>query len=266
MPAKSATGIRKNIMVGGVSSSVTNAVALPNLGAQALDAGDISSSARAYLARRDNDSGTKNDTPQADTSRDPAVVISLSDEALQILDAMKESFGRSKEELAEAENAQGPFAGRKIEVADERKGLGPEEIRLKGLLRFAAMSIDQLASRQADYERISNTKPVPRQELTGEAKEAAFDLLNSKGYARPGTNQTVSFSVDNLSYFFKDDGSVWTNQVGVPVSEGEKQGILTTLSRLISFAQQDMSDLSSLSGGALNARVDDLYKQLSPPS
>lgn len=251
-------------MVSGVSNSDTSTVALPNPGAQALDAGDISSSARAYLARRDNDGGTTADAPQADTSRSPAVIISLSDEALQILDAMKESFGHRKEELAEA--AQGPFAGRKIEVASEREGLSPEEIRLKGLLRFAAMSKDQLASRQADYERILNTKPVPRQELTGEAKEAAFDLLTNKGYARPGTNQTVSFSVDNLSYFFKDDGSVWTNQVGVPVSEGEKQGVLTTLSRLISFAQQDMSDLSSLSGGALNARVDDLYKQLSPTS
>lgn len=255
-------------MVSSVSSSFTNTVALPNLGAQALDAEETSSSARAYLALRGNDSGATTDAPQVGTGRDPAVVIALSDEALQTLDDMNGSFERRKQALAEAEATQGPYAGVTIKVIDEPKGYSPEEVRLNGLLRFFATQKDQLSGRQAEYDRLANTKPVPRQELTGKAKEAALELLSKQGYARPGTNQTVSFVSDdgNTLYRFMGDGSVWTNDADVPTSEAEKQLGLSTLSRLINFSQQDLSGLSSLSGDALNARIDDIYKQFSPPS
>ena len=40
-----------------------------------------------------------------------------------------------------------------------------------------------------------------------------MDLLSKQGYARPGTNQTVSFVSDdgNTLYRFMGDGSVWTS-------------------------------------------------------
>ena len=251
-------------MVSSVSTSYTSAVVLPNQTPQALNAADISNSARTYLASRD--SNTTTGAPKAGTDHDPAVVMSLSGQAQQILDEMSASFAQRKQELADAENTQGPFAGVTIKLTDEPKGFSPEEIRLRGLVRMQAIQKESLASHQAAYSSLLNTKPVPAKELAGKAKEAAFDLLSDHGYSRPGTNQTVSFSVGNLLHTFKGDGTVWTNDGNVPTSEAAKRLLLNTLSRSINFAQQDLSGLSSLSGDALNAQIDDLYKQFSPPS
>ena len=107
-------------MVSSVSTSYTSAVVLPNQTPQALNAADISNSARTYLASRD--SNTTTGAPKAGTDHDPAVVMSLSGQAQQILDEMSASFAQRKQELADAENTQGPFAGVTIELSMSRKG------------------------------------------------------------------------------------------------------------------------------------------------
>ncbi|WP_424630716.1 hypothetical protein [Bradyrhizobium sp. SYSU BS000235] len=251
----------------------------------------------ASTAQADDDA-TKQAAPDVtayDADRGPATQVSLSQEALDKLiadhkqnpDAARQTmdaFTQPSEQRSgsSAEQAQDSiakaFASKLQEVADRRGITVPEgqsldsaylsdQIKLQGFLRFFEGQKDQLAARQTEYDRLSSMKPVPQQELTGKAKDAALELLSSRGYVAPGPNHSIGFAVGNLYYhFYGDDGSVKTNEIGVPTSEAEKQTGLATLNRLIQFSQQDVSDIASLRGDELNRRIDDLYRQLGPSS
>jgi hypothetical protein len=126
-----------------------------------------------------------------------------------------------------------------------------------------AMAKADLKHNQDEYDRLLNTKPAPRKELSGKEKDAALKLLESSRHARPGANQTVSFSVDNITYMFKGDGSVWTNQSDIPISDEAKQRWLGILRNKISEGQRDMSDVIS-NRDALQAQHDALEAKYPP--
>lgn len=250
----------------------------------------------AHAAQTDDDATqAAPDATANDTDRGPATQVSLSQEALDSLMAdLKQNPDAARQTMDEftqaaeqrsgssAEQAQNPIAkafASKLQEVAERRGITvpdgqsldsaylSDQIKLQGFLRFFEGQKDQLAARQTEYDRLSNMKPVPQQELTGKAKDAALELLSSRGFAPPGPNHSIGFAVGNLYYhFYGDDGSVKTNEIGVPTSEAEKQTGLATLNRLIQFSQQDVSGLSSLSGDELNGRIEDLYRQFAPSS
>ncbi len=228
-------------MIGSVSNLPATS---PN---QPFGHSSTSSNARDYETR---DGALRTDVTapeQAGSGLDPVVVVSLSEYALKLVtrqtsDPMREAFIDGSQQAT----SMRALMETRRQIAELNRDLKPSE--------FARA---QLADHQAAYERIQNTKPVARQELTGEAKHAAFELLSRKGYARPGVNQTVNFADGDIYYRFSGDGSVWTSAVGVPTSEAEKQGVLATLSRSIIYGQQDMS--ASLSQrDALQARYEAL--------
>jgi hypothetical protein len=243
----------------------------------------------AYTVQADDDSTQQPGTNAAadDTDRGSATQVSLSQEAInrltadfkqnpdaarQTMDAFSQATEQTQNPIAQA------FASKLQEVADRRGITAPDgqsldpaylsdQIRLKGFLRFFEGQKDQIAARQAQYDQLSNAKPVPQQELAGKAKDAALELLSSRGFAPPAPGHSIGFAAGNLYYrFYGDDGSVKTNEIGVPASEAEKQLGLTTLNRLIQFSQQDVSDLSSLRGDELTSRINDLYRQFAPSS
>jgi hypothetical protein len=130
-------------------------------------------------------------------------------------------------------------------------------------ISFHARAKEYLPQNQDEYNRVLHTKPVPRKELSGKDKDAALKLLDKSGLPHPGENQTVSFGVDGTLYMFKGDGTVWTNQGDIPISEDAKQWILGILSNKISDGQRDMSDVIS-NRDAMQAQYDELEAKYTP--
>jgi hypothetical protein len=72
------------------------------------------------------------------------------------------------------------------------------------------------------------------------------------------------FSVDGTMYMFKgDDGSVWSNDGYIPISEEAKQLSLGHLGNRISEGQRDMGDVIS-NRDALQAQYEALAAKYTP--
>jgi PAS domain-containing protein len=192
-----------------------------------------------------------------------AVQLSLSSAALDHLAAanrMSERLGITLKDGQSPEEAAQQYFDDK-----SRQGKLSVEIgMLNSDISRQARAKDDLRQNQDEYNRILKTKPVPRKELSGMEKDAAIKLLENLGYARPGKNQTRMFSVDGTMYMFKgDDGSVWSNDGYIPISEEAKQLSLGHLSNRISEGQRDMGDVIS-NRDALQAQYDALAAKYTP--
>lgn len=244
-----------------MSGPLGGATALPRFAPEA-SISDLSERARAYL--KSNNATRSDQSAQNDTDRDPAVRLTLSNAAMaasteqsvyqKIGSLLQDQFGLTLQDGESWEDGVKRLSTERFMQRDGQRSIevdayfddmhGAMEIRrqmveLNTTIKAHQLDREQLADLQADYKYYLNIKPVPRQELHGEEKEAAFKLLSDRGYARPGQDHTVSFSIDHTTYMFMGDGSVWTNDGRVPTSEAAKQGVLDTLSRRIGYGQQD---------------------------
>jgi hypothetical protein len=192
-----------------------------------------------------------------------AVQLSLSPAALDHLAAanrMAERLGVTLKDGQSPEEAAQQYFDDKSAQGKLRVEIGMLNVKIN----FQARAKDDLGQNQAEYNRILKTKPVPRKELAGPEKDAALKLLENLGYAHPGKNQSRMFSVDGTMYTFKgDDGSVWTNDGNIPISEDAKQLTLGHLSSRISEGQRDISDVIS-NRDALQAQYDALAAKYAP--
>jgi len=198
-----------------------------------------------------------------------AVQLSLSQDALDHLaqlrnpsspaNQMADRLGITLQDGQSLEEASQQYFADKSTQMQLRGQIG----MLNGEISRQARAKDQLRHNQDEYNRILNTKPVPRKELSGKEKDAALKLLENSGHPHPGANQTVGFAVDNIIYMFKGDGSVWTNDGNIPISEEAKQMSLGRLSSRISEGQRDMSNVI-LNRDALQAQYDTLKAKYTP--
>lgn len=207
-----------------------------------------------------------------DPSEDSAVKLTLSQDALDhiaqlpsppsVADRMAALLGVTLQEGQDPEAAAQQYFDDKSAQAKLRGEISMLNVRIN----LQARAKDQLAHNQDEYNRVINSKPVPRQELSGDEKDAAVKLMENLGYQWPGKGQNRMFAVDNTMYLFKgDDGSVWTNQGDIPVSEEHKQSWLGHLSDRIGEGQRDMSGVIS-NRDALQAQYDVLAAKYAPPA
>jgi hypothetical protein len=205
-------------------------------------------------------------------SEDSAVKLTLSQDALDhlaqlpsppsVADRMAARLGVTLQEGQDPEAAARQYFDDKAAQGKLRGEISMLNVRINLQARAKA----QLRHNQDEYSRVLNTKPVPRQELSGTEKDAAVKLMESLGYQWPGKGQTRMFAVDNTMYLFKgDDRSVWTNQGDIPVSDENKQFWLGHLSSRISEGQRDMTDVIS-NRDAMQAQHDALAAKYAPPA
>jgi len=205
-------------------------------------------------------------------SEDSAVKLTLSQDALDhiaqlpsppsVADRMFARLGVTLQEGQDPEAAAQQYFDDKSKQGHLRGEISMLNVRIN----LQARARDQLRHNQDEYNRVLNTKPVPRQELSGKEKDAAVKLMENLGYQWPGKGQNRMFAVDNTMYLFKgDDGSVWTNQGDIPVSDEHKQFWLGHLSERIGEGQRDMSDVIS-NRDAMQAQHDALATKYAPPA
>jgi len=198
---------------------------------------------------------------------DPAVLISLSKDAMQsLLQRSEDDISQLFAERTSSTASYDMEARRKdddkrianmqamMEVQKQMHDLKSTIIKHEGFSRFAD-------TWQAQYDQLLDTKPVPATELTGKDKEAAFELLKSKGLPLPAAGGSVQFSPDGqMLLIFKGDGSVWTRDGNVPETEAQKQFLLSNLNDRIGRGRDDISGVES-QYDMLQEQLETLQKQ-----
>jgi hypothetical protein len=153
-------------------------------------------------------------------SRDPAVSVTLSDQAKSMLANISDLEARGD---AGEKRLQVAALDAKIAHFDRQKAMRAE-------------NADALAGVQGAYDKMRDTAPKPAVALNAEDTAAAYQMLKEAGKTLPaGPWDSYGFVEDGVQYNFKRDGSVTVQEESVATSAEHQAGILDSMSNMMSF-------------------------------
>jgi hypothetical protein len=185
-------------------------------------AAGTNSAYRATDAEAAKQPTAQNAAPSA-SAESPAVIISLSDDALAQLNGAA-AKGETRLQVAALDA--------KIAHLDRQDALRAE-------------NANALAGVQGAYEKLRDTPIKPAVTLNAEDTTAAFQMLKEAGKTLPaGGWDSYGFVKDGVQYNFKRDGSVTVQEEGVATSAEQQAGILKSMSNMMSFISARSGDSS----------------------
>jgi hypothetical protein len=168
----------------------------------------------------------------SDPAERPAVVLSLSQEALGWLEqgAAKAGGASALENILAASDLEAQIA-----VIDRQEAGRNDNAR----------ALEQL---NANYAKMRDTSPKPAVQLTAEQVADVLELAAPLGFdpSKIGGADNYIFGLDGMQYTFKKDGTAWVNESGVATSEEGRMRALQELENgLIAFVSARLEDRSS---------------------